>query len=301
MSVRTKTAVALGLFDGVHQGHRAVLQAALRQKPNGLTPAAFTFHSEMAAHKGAAGFIYTTDTKRWLMEQECGMERIYAPSFELVSGLTGDEFAKTILLERMNAAFVSCGEDFRFGKCALWDVQDLVKFGRKYGFAVEIVEEVRMGGNVVSSTSIRELLLQGNLQEVNRLLGSPYLLHSQVMHGAHLGSTIGFATINQHFAEGQLVPMYGVYASETQTPEGWFPSVTNVGVKPTVTSAGIPLAETHILDYTGDLYGKTVTVALTERLRGEQKFDSLAALTAQLDKDITMRRQLSKNYHPFNT
>lgn len=301
MSNQKKTAVALGLFDGVHQGHRAVLQAALRQKKHGMMPAAFTFHSEMAAVKGAAGFIYPTDLKTWIMETECGMEQIFAPPFELVSGLSGDDFARKILHEHMNAAFVSCGQDFRFGKDARWDAKDLVDLGEMYGFAVEIVDEVRSGGKVISSSTIRTLLQNGELKAANLLLGSPYMLHGEVVHGKRLGRTIGFATINQNFVPGQIVPKFGVYASETCTPEGWYPSVTNIGIKPTVTDEGIPLAETHIIDYAGDLYGRHISVILTKRLRDEQRFDNLEALVEQMDKDLIIRRQLSKNYHEFNT
>ena len=301
MSVQKPAAVALGLFDGVHQGHRAVLQAALRQKKNGLIPSAFTFHPALVTHKGAGGFIYPTDLKTWILEQECGMERIYAPPFDLVSGLSGDEFAKTILRGRMDAAFVACGQDFRFGKDARWDTQDLQQLGEKYGFAVEVVDEVRLGGAVIASRDIRQLLENGDLKTANQLLGSPYMLRSEVQHGDHLGATIGFATINQPFEEGQLVPKFGVYASETCTPDGWFRSITNIGVKPTVDYEGAPLAETHIIDYAGDLYGKTVRVILTKFMRAEQKFSDVDALVDQMSRDLIIRRQLSKNYHDFNT
>ena len=301
MSVQKRSAVAVGLFDGVHQGHRAVLQAALRQKKNGLIPSAFTFHPELATKKGAAGFIYPTELKTWLLETECGMERIYAPPFELVSGLSGDDFAKIILRERMEAAYVSCGQDFRFGKDARWDAEDLRLLGEKNGFAVEIVDDVRSGGETISSRTIRSLLEAGELKKANLLLGSPYMIRSEVVHGNHIGTGMGFATINQPYAEGQLVPEFGVYASETLTPDGWYRSVTNIGVKPTVGYQGNPLAETHIIDYVGNLYGKNVSVILTKQLRKEQKFETMDALMDQMAKDIIIRRQLSKNYHEFNT
>lgn len=301
MSVQKPAAVALGLFDGVHQGHRAVLQAALRQKKNGLVPSAFTFHPALVTRKGASGYIYPTDLKTWILEQECGMERIYAPPFDLVSGLSGDEFAKTILRGRMGAAYVACGQDFRFGKDARWDTQDLQQLGEKYGFAVEVVDEVRLGGEVIASRDIRSLLENGDLKAANQRLGSPYMLRSEVQHGDELGAVIGFATINQHFEEGQLVPKFGVYASETYTPDGWYRSITNIGVKPTVDYEGAPLAETHIIDYAGDLYGQSVQVILTKFMREEQKFSSVDALVDQMSRDLIIRRQLSKNYHDFNT
>lgn len=302
MSIQKKAAVALGLFDGVHEGHRAVLQAAYRQKKNGMVPSVFTFRSEMAAQKQAPGFIYSTNLKIWLLENDCGMERIYAPPFELICSMSGDEFVRSILHERMNAAYVCCGKDFRFGKDAKWDVEDLKKLGERYGFTVDVIDDVRIGGETVSSREIRELLTQGDLKKANLLLGEPYLLRGEVREGAHLGHTIGFPTANQRFREGQLVPKYGVYASETRTPDGsWHRSVTNVGMKPTVNYDGLPLAETYIDEFSGSLYGERIQVVLTKLLREEMKFDSTEALQQQMEKDLIARWQLSKSYHQSDT
>ena len=301
MGMQKQTAVALGLFDGVHEGHRAVLQAACRQKKNGMVPSAFSFQSEMAESKQAAGYIYPTDLKIWMLENQCGIERVLAPPFEIVCEMTGEDFVRNILCERMNAGYVCCGSDFRFGRGARWDVQDLQRLGEQCGFTVEVINDVRVGGVTVSSTEIRELLAAGDLNKANLLLGSPYLLRQKVVHGAHLGTSMSFPTINQPYQSGQLVPKYGVYASETKTPEGWFMSVTNIGVKPTVDYDGMPVAETHIIDYAGDLYGQTIEVVLTKMLREEQKFDDLDALIDQMNRDLIVRRQLSKSYHEFNT
>lgn len=301
MSVYSQpTAVALGLFDGVHLGHRAVLAAALRQAEHGLLPLVFTFPAETAARKGA-GFLYPTSTRNALL-RECGeFADLHIPDFSEVRSLDGERFARALLHERDGAAYVCCGRDFRFGKNAGWNADDLKAFGTKYGFAVEIVDDVERGGEKVSSTRIRSLLLEGRIVEANVLLGAPYRITQTVTHGAHLGSTIGFATVNQLYRGEQLVPRFGVYASETLTPDGWKQSVTNIGVKPTVHYKGTPLAETHILDWQGDLYGQELTVILTDFLRGEQKFAGIDALTAQLARDIAERRQLSENHHQTNT
>lgn len=296
-----KTAAALGLFDGVHLGHRAVLQAAAAQSADGLTPAAFTFQPELASVKGAAGFLYPEALKEHLLRTECGMEEIYAPSFPEIAALSGEGFVREILCGRIHAASVVCGEDFRFGKAAAWDASDLRRFGTQYGFDVTIVGAVCSGGEPVSSSRIRGLLESGDIAAANALLGEPYRIRGEIVHGAHLGHTIGFATINQSFVPGQLVPRFGVYASETRTPDGWQLSVTNIGVKPTVGYTGLPLAETHILDYAGDLYGQELDVILTDFLRGEQKFDSLDTLQLQLGSDIAQRRHISGNYHHPDT
>ena len=302
MSVQKQAAVALGLFDGVHEGHRTVLNAALRQKKNGLVPSVFTFRSEMAAQKQAPGYIYTTNLKTWILENTCGIERIYAPPFELICAMSGDEFVKSTLHERMNAVYVCCGKDFRFGKDAKWDVEDLRKLGARYGFEVEIIDDVRIGGTTVASSEIRRLLTEGDLKKANLLLGEPYMLRGTVKEGAGLGHTIGFPTANIPFKEGQLVPKFGVYASETRTPDGtWHPSVTNIGMKPTVHYDGMPLSETYIDGYVGTLYGEKIRIVLTKLLREEMQFDSVEALQAQMEKDMVLRWQLSKSYHLSDT
>ncbi len=302
MSMQKQAAVALGLFDGVHEGHRAVLQAAYRQKKNGLVPSVFTFHSEMASQKQAPGYIYTTHLKTRIMEGDCKMERIYAPPFELVSAMTGDEFVKSVLFERMKAAYVCCGKDFRFGKDAKWDVEDLKRLGARYGFDVDVIDDVRIGGTTVSSHEIRELLMEGDLKKANLLLGDPYMLRGEVREGAHLGHTIGFPTANLWFHEGQLVPKFGVYASETRTPDGsWHRSVTNIGIKPTVHYEGMPLSETYIDEFSGSLYGEKIRVVLTKLLREEMQFGSVEELQAQMEKDMIQRWQLSKSYHLSDT
>ena len=173
MSIQKQGAVALGLFDGVHQGHRAVLQAAVRQKKNGLIPGAFTFHAEMSAMKNAPGYLYPTDLKIHILETECGMERIYAPPFEMVCEMSGEDFVREILCRRMNAAYAVCGNDFRFGKDARWDAEDLRRLGEKAGITIEIVDDVRCGGEKVSSSAVRSLLLEGDIKHANLLLGAP--------------------------------------------------------------------------------------------------------------------------------
>lgn len=296
-----RTAAALGLFDGVHLGHRAVLRAAAAQAKNGLIPAAFTFQPGLASFKGADGFLYPEALKEQILRDECGIGTLCIPDFNEIAALSGEAFVREILCVRMNVGYIVCGEDFRFGNRAAWNAADLRRFGGQYGFAVEIVGAVCSGGEPVSSSRIRRLLGAGDIAAANALLGVPYRIHSEIVHGAHLGHTIGFATINQMFLPGQLVPRFGVYASETLTPDGWHRSITNIGIKPTVNYTGLPLAETHILDYSGDLYGQDVTVQFTAFLRPEQKFDSLHALTAQLHADIAKRRQLSNDYHRPNT
>lgn len=290
-----KRAIALGLFDGVHLGHRAVLQAAVdAAEKNGLRPAVYTFADEMAGKTGE--FLYPS-AQRCHVFSECGAGLTICVPFALVRDLSGEAFAEKLVREEF-AAHVCCGRNFRFGKDAAWDADDLRTFGETYGFGVTVVPDVVADGVKVSSTVIRQLLAEGRTEQANRLLGAPYCIMQTVRHGAELGRTIGFPTINQPFRKGQLVPKYGVYVSETVTPDGrHYPSVTNIGMKPTVDYHGNPLAETYIEGFSGRLYNKTVYVFLHRFLREEQKFVSLEALQAQMREDVI----LSKGFHDADT
>ena len=283
-----RSAVALGIFDGVHLGHRAVINAALAQRENGLSAAVFTFDPECVIRKagGSSGYIYTKAEKDMILREQMGVDSVFSPPFESLCGLSGEEFARDILAERMGAAHVCCGEDFRFGRKASCGAEELKGFGERFGFEVEIVGQVEADGCAVSSSRIRELLLAGDIPAANRLLGSDYFINAEVTDGNHIGRTMDFPTINQSFGDGQLVPRYGVYATITETDGKAFSSVTNVGVKPTIEGVRRPLAETHIIGYSGDLYGKTVRVSFRDFVRSERKFGSLDELKMQIYADI---------------
>jgi len=282
-----KTAAALGIFDGVHLGHREVLRTAAGQKENGLMPCAFTFPPESTAFKGAEGYIYSSAEKEYILRRHCGMEHILSPEFAAVCGMDGEIFARYILAGELNAAFVCCGRDFRFGRGASCGAEELRDFGRRFGFRVQTVEDVCLDGTRVSSTEIRRLLLAGNVTAADALLGEPYMIRRTVTHGAQLGRTIGFPTINQVFEPGQLVPAFGVYASLTRTGGREYRSMTNIGVKPTVDYGGAPLAETYIHGFTGDLYGTSPEVVLLRFIRPERRFGSTEELKKQIAADVS--------------
>ncbi len=284
---RYGTAVALGLFDGVHLGHRAVLKMACAQRENGLEPAVFTFDPDTVSCKPGAGqgYIYG-QRQKWKLIGECGISCFYSPPFEKIKSWSGEAFVKRVLKQRFNAVFVCCGRDFRFGNKASCGVDELREFGKCYGFEVRIVDDVVSGGGVVSSSEIRRLLCEGSIERANELLGRDYSVFGTVVDGNHIGRTIDFPTINQGFAEGQLVPRYGVYSTVTNVDGRLLPSVTNIGVKPTIAGERRPLAETHIIGYKGDLYGKEVEVSFRSFIRPETKFASLDELRDQIAADI---------------
>ena len=284
---KTRTSVALGLFDGVHLGHRAVLKTAAAQKMNGLTPCAFTFPPESTAGKNAE-YIYSDKEKQMLLTSSCDIAKIFSPQFSEICMMDGDTFARSILRKELNAVYVACGKDFRFGKDAAWGIDELAGFGRKYGFTVQAVDDVCCGNERVSSTAVRKLLQKGELRRANLFLGEPYMIMKEISSGAQLGRTIGFPTANQLFSKGQLVPAYGVYASRTLYEGKWYPSMTNIGIKPTVSYGGAPLAETYISGFSGDLYGKTVQVVLLDFIRPEKRFSDLDELKQQIRRDVEL-------------
>lgn len=289
-----KTAAALGLFDGVHLGHRAVLGAAAEMAGQGLAPCAFTFPPDCASSKGAAGYIYGEAEKSFILSNAFGIENVLSPPFDDVCGMDGESFAREIIRGEMNAAIVFCGKDFRFGRGASCGTAELAAFGEKYGFDVKTVDDVFYGGERVSSTAIRSLIEKGDVRKAGILLGEPYMILKNVEKGAAIGRTIGFPTINQLFDKGRLVPAFGVYASRTYIGGECYPSVTNIGVKPTVDYGGAPLAETHICGFSGDLYGKLLRVSLTDFIRPEMKFSSLDELREQIDSDIMTAAELAE-------
>ncbi len=282
-----KSAVALGFFDGVHRGHRGVLHAAaVSAQRSGLVPCAFTFAAASVPAKQNQPLEYLyTDAQKCMLLEKCGITAIYSPAFQELKALDGESFCRRILKEHLMAEEVFCGGDFRFGAKAAWDFDALCAFGVAMGFRVHRVEPVRCGGEKISSTMIRHALRTGKPEEAASLLGAPYQICGQVEHGAALGRTKAVPTINIPFADGQLVPRYGVYVSRTHTPEGIWDSITDVGVKPTVSTEHHPIAETFLLDFSGNLYETPCMVELLHFLRPERQFSDVDALYRQIARD----------------
>ncbi len=286
---KKRSAVALGLFDGIHLGHRAVLDLALEQKKNGLTPAVFTFNPVAVLRKtsGQDGYIYIHWRKYRMLENLGFSFNIYSENFDEICGLSGEEFAENILVKKLNAEIVCCGNDFRFGRNASCGVEDLRRFGERYGFSVQTAQPVKINDIIVSSGEIRRCLVSGEIEKANTLLGEPYRILNTVVHGNEIGRTINFPTLNQNYAKGQLVPEYGVYQTVTDVDGVRYKSITNVGVKPTIAGKRMPLAETHVLDFSDNLYGRNIAVEFCRFIRPEMKFSSVEELKKQISRDIS--------------
>ncbi len=283
------TAVALGIFDGIHLGHQKVINKMLEFCDNGLESAIFTFNSDTLIKKHDIPFrpLYTNSYKLKKLS-DMKIKYCYCPDFSEIADMTAEDFAKYILSEKMKAKQVVCGKNFRFGKNAVGDFNKLCELGKIYGFNVTAVEPVLYDGERVSSSSIRRCLENGDIEKANILLGGEYEIHGKVVYGRQLGRTIDFPTINQTFSENQLVPCYAVYASETLIDGKKYNSITNIGVKPTVDENIKPLAETHIIDFSDNLYDKEITVNISKMIRKERKFSSVDELKKAICNDIVV-------------
>lgn len=291
-----KTAVALGLFDGIHCGHRAVLDGALSFREKGLSPGVFTFETETVTTKGNGHLdvILPHDLKEEFFS-EMGIEYYCSPDFSEIKDMTATDFVSGIIVGRMNAGAVVCGTDFRFGKGACGGVHELKLLCEPLGIAVMVIPPAKIDGEVISSTLIRRLIREGEMRRANNFLGYDFTLRLPVARGNQLGRTMNFPTINQYLPKEQLVPKFGVYASYTVVDGKEYGSVTNVGVKPTIGGESSPLAETNIFGFEGELYGKTVRVSLTDFIRPEQKFSGLKELSAQMAKDVLISKEIRSN------
>ena len=203
---------------------------------------------------------------------------------DLTEEITPEKFVEKMLIQGMGAKELSCGYDFTFGKGGAGTTETLCRVAERHGVKVNVVEPVTLDGEPVSSTRIRQAILEGKMDEASRMLGRRFCLRLKVEHGNCIGRLLDFPTINQSFPQHHIVPRYGVYSTVVNVAGKLYGGVTNVGVKPTVGSDR-PLSETYILDYSGDLYGQTVEVYFFRFVRPEQKFGSIAELKEQIARD----------------
>ncbi len=290
----TGAAIALGNFDGLHAGHRAVIESARHAaKRLGAPLGVATFEPAPRRHfqPDAPPFRLMTPAQRGLALDRLGVEDLHLLRFDAVmAAMTDREFCERVIVGEVGARSVSVGFDFRFGKGRMGDADSLVRIGAELGFEVNIVAEVKEGGEKVSSSRIRTAIEQGDMAEAARGLGGLWTFDGVVAHGEKRGRTLGFPTANMHL--GEIVhPAHGVYAVWTRIEgeDEWRPGVASFGRTPT-TGLRDPLLEVVVFDWSGDLYGKRLHTAFVKFLRPELKFDSLEALVAQMQADAVEAR-----------
>lgn len=290
------TAVALGMFDGLHIGHMSVFNALVKQlrgtgATESLSVCVFTFSTDNERPDAKTYGRILSERSRDEILAGLGVEYVFEPEFSDFRDMSPEEFVKDFLVGYLNAKLVFCGEDFRFGKNAAASAEDLKKL-LPHGAKAEIVPLVSDEFGTVSTTRIRELVRAGDMRNAAKLLGRPFSIDFTVEHGRRLGRELGVPTINQALPDNFVRPRFGVYASVSLIGGERYASVTNVGVKPTVGSSHV-LAETYIEGFSGDLYGQNIPVELVEFIRGEQKFESVDALFAQIKDNIAKSKAIT--------
>lgn len=296
LNFQKKTAIAVGYFDGMHLGHRELIGRMQEYaKENDMLPMILTFDMSKMRAEGKGKKDLFPREYTMAQAEEMGVDIFADIPFESIKGMTPCSFCETVLSgeNALNAGAVFCGEDFRFGKSRAGSIDDLSSCGNVMGFSVIIIADVMINNDVVSTSMIKEALEQGDVKKANYMLGAPYSISGEVIHGNHLAKGMGFPTANILFPAGILTPLKGVYLTETVIGKQKYRSITNIGTRPTLTEDTVSTAETHLLDFDGDLYGKRITVHFYEFIRPEQKFESAEELKKTVIDNIAYARQVS--------
>ena len=304
---KPKRVIALGFFDGVHLGHGALLRRVKETADRlGAVPAAFTFDKSPAAALTGRDIplLSTLEDRTALMDQLYGIQEMVIAPFTTMRHMDWEEFVEDYLVQKLGVVHVVAGHDFRFGCMGRGNPERLKEKCAQLGVGCDIIPKVELDGVTISSTYIRSLIANGELERAVEFLGHPLQLTAPVCHGKRLGSSLGFPTVNLSLPEGVIVPALGVYAArvwvlpgshEPPGPrhlpgEGPYLSVTNVGVRPTVADGDRVTVEGFILDFRGDLYGRSVCMEFYKYLRPERKFPSVEALAEEVKRNAEETR-----------
>ena len=292
--------IALGFFDGVHLGHAALLRLTRRRADElGIPAAVLTFdtHPDTLVYHQPVPLINTLEDRKYLMEEKFSMDEVILAHFDrAMMEMPWESFVEDYLLGELGAKHVVCGHDFSFGYRGQGTPDKLRRLCAQRGVGVNVVDKVSLGGITVSSTHIRQLIRQGDMEAAAQILGHRHFLSGEVLHGKELGRRLGFPTANLALPEGLIAPAYGVYATLVTLPDGSaHPAVTNLGVRTTVHDQLGRLVEAWILDCTAELYGEKIRVEFFTRLRGEKKFDSLEALREEVLRNADETRAFFQN------
>lgn len=297
-NIQRPTVLTLGVFDGLHLGHQLIMQTvAERAKAANATPTAITFdpHPRAVLHPESAPPLLQTLDQRLANFAVLGVEQAIVVRFTSeFSSQPAEDFLANIVHDRLHAKEVYLGKGFAFGKGRGGNIELLRTMSAELGFVADEVPEVRLRGQRISSSRIRELLAEGRVNLVRRMLGRPYGVEGVIIRGNRRGHTIGFPTANLK-PHNRVTPKYGVYATATLVDGTWRRSITNIGVRPTFENDAEPSIETYIFDLDQDLYGDVLRVRFLHRIRDERKFNGIDELKAQIEKDT--RRALNYFRH----
>lgn len=290
----TKRAIALGFFDGVHAGHGELLKMTRRRADEiGATPSVLSFdvHPDTLVFHKDVPLINSAIGREELIRRCYGIDNVVFLHFnQHMMHMPWQQFISS-LVDELSIAWVIVGHDFCFGYKGEGTAERLKEYCAEHGIGCDIIPALKIDGRIVSSTYIRELIASGDIETANRFLGHPHTLSDTVHSGYHLGTNLGAPTINMYFPDGVLVPRHGVYATKVILEDNsQYIAVTNVGVRPTVTDSDRVSVESHLLDYSGNLYGRQARVEFYSFLREEIKFPTYEKLSAQIAIDAHAAR-----------
>lgn len=286
-----KTVVTLGTFDGVHLGHQKIIDRLRNSaSKNDLESVVLTFsqHPRAVLHVDSNIKLLNSNDEKIALLAKKGIDNLIIHPFDTqFSGMTGEEFVRTVLVGKLNIRKIIIGYDHRFGKNRNSNIDDLIVYGKQYDFEVEQISAKEINDVSISSTKIRNAITEGEITLANKYLGYHYFLTGTVIKGKQLGQTIGFPTANLQIEEGsKLIPKNGVYVVKTVLNNVAVYGMMNIGTNPTVDGKTLSI-EVHFFDFDDDLYNQKITVSILRRLRSERKFESVALLQEQLQKDRT--------------
>ncbi len=288
-------AVAVGGFDGVHIGHRAMIVSLVSEaKRNSVPAVVFTFDAKDSPK--SESFLLTDDEKKNLLLASLGVDAVVSVPFSTIRNMQAADFIRCVFVDLLKAKSIVCGYDFRFGNKREGDVSLIRSLLSESGVNITMPNAVVLDGVPVSSTLIRNHIANGDFLKANALLGYSFSFKGEVVHGKKLGRTLGFPTINQKYPSFLAKPRFGVYAVRCNIDGKTYGGVANVGVKPTVGGEDMPLCETYLFDYSGDCYGSIVETEFVAFIRGEEKFASLDELRERVFLDMSAAKNILKEF-----
>ncbi|TYA52400.1 bifunctional riboflavin kinase/FAD synthetase [Formosa maritima] len=298
----SKTVVTIGTFDGVHIGHKKIIERLVNTaKKSNLKSVVLTFfpHPRMVLQKDANIKLLNTIEERSNILDQLGLDVLVIKKFtKEFSRLTAEEFVSEILIKQLHAKKIIIGYDHHFGRNRSANIDDLKAFGKQYDFEVEEISAQDINDVSVSSTKIRNALVDGDIKTANKYLGNNFIITGKVVKGKGLGNTLGFPTANINIKESyKLIPKQGVYIVKTTINNQEVFGMMNIGLNPTIDSNNKQTIEIHLFNFNETIYRKTLTIELLDRIRDEQKFDSVETLKIQLQKDKETSLNFIEKYH----
>lgn len=290
-NIEESTVITFGKFDGIHRGHRLLLDTVLEKKADDLKAVVFTF--DIPPRKKVEddrGDVLTTNEEKMHIFENIGIDYVVeCPFTEEIRNMDAVDFIR-MMVEKLHVKYMVVGTDFHFGHNRMGDYQLLLEYADKFGYEVQVIEKIQSDGRDISSTYIREYIKEGNIEKANELLDYSFFVQGIVEHGNEIGRTIGFPTVNLVPEADKLLPPFGVYITRILIGGEEYCGITNVGCKPTIEGDNPIGVETHVLDFSDDVYDMAVEVEFLHRIRAEVKFASIDELKAQLQQDIKIAR-----------